>query len=63
LVGCRANPHSNNHHAHQTSACHGLARREFDISWITLKLPRAAGLVWGARGAKLDSQLLERKAA
>ena len=28
----------NNHHAHPTSARHGLAWYEFDISWITLKL-------------------------
>src|SRR5271165_2971211 len=27
----------NNHHAHPTSARHGLAWYEFDISWITLK--------------------------
>ena len=53
----------NNHHAHQTSARHGLAWWEFDISWITLKLLRAVGLVWGVRVAKLDSQLLEQKAA
>jgi fatty-acid desaturase len=53
----------NNHHAHQTSARHGLAWWEFDISWITLKLLRAVGLVWGVRTAKLDAQVLEQKAA
>ena len=53
----------NNHHAHQTSARHGLAWYEFDISWITLKLMKATGLAWGIRTAKLDQQVLEQKAA
>ena len=53
----------NNHHAHPTSARHGLAWYEFDISWITLKLMKATGLAWGIRTAKLESQVLERKAA
>ena len=53
----------NNHHAHPTSARHGLAWWEFDISWITLKLLRAVGLVWGVRTAKLDSQVMAQKAA
>jgi fatty-acid desaturase len=53
----------NNHHAHQTSARHGLAWWELDISWITLKMLRAVGLVWGVRVAHLDSQVLEQKAA
>ena len=53
----------NNHHAHQTSARHGLAWWEIDISWITLKLLRAVGLVWGVRTAKLDSLRAEQKAA
>jgi fatty-acid desaturase len=34
----------NNHHAHPTSARHGLAWYEFDISWISLKLLKAFGL-------------------
>jgi fatty-acid desaturase len=53
----------NNHHAHQTSARHGLAWYEFDISWITLKLMKLTGLVWGVRTARLDAQVLEQKAA
>ena len=53
----------NNHHAHQTSARHGLVWWEVDISWITLKLLRAVGLVWGVRTAKVDSQILEQRAA
>jgi len=53
----------NNHHAHQTSARHGLAWHELDISWLTLKLMRAVGLAWGIRVAKLDSALPQAKAA
>ena len=39
----------NNHHAHPVSARHGLAWYEFDISWITLKLFRALGIVWDVK--------------
>ena len=54
----------NNHHAHQTSARHGLTWYEFDISWITLKMLRAVGLVWGVRTAKWNQAVHEeRKAA
>ncbi len=52
----------NNHHAHPTSARHGLAWWEFDISWITMKLLRAIGLIKHVRVAKIDRALL-RKAA
>jgi stearoyl-CoA desaturase (Delta-9 desaturase) len=53
----------NNHHAHPTSARHGLAWWEFDISWITLKLLRAVGIAKHVRVAKVDSVVLHRKAA
>ena len=43
----------NNHHAHPVSARHGLAWYEFDISWITLKLFNAIGIV-GPEGRKVD---------
>ena len=43
----------NNHHAHPVSARHGLAWYEFDISWITLKLFRALGVVCDLKVAKL----------
>jgi stearoyl-CoA desaturase (delta-9 desaturase) len=52
----------NNHHAHPTSARHGLAWYEFDISWITLKLLMAFGIAKQVRVAKID-QVLEREAA
>jgi len=42
----------NNHHAHQTSARHGMMWYEFDISWLTLKLLKSVGLVWGVRLVK-----------
>jgi stearoyl-CoA desaturase (delta-9 desaturase) len=53
----------NNHHAHPTSARHGLAWYEFDISWITLKMLKAAGIATQIRVAKIDERLAEREAA
>jgi stearoyl-CoA desaturase (delta-9 desaturase) len=53
----------NNHHAHPTSARHGLAWYEFDISWITLKLMRRVGLAKRIRVAKITSQVPEQQAA
>jgi fatty-acid desaturase len=52
----------NNHHAHPTSARHGLAWYEFDPTWIALKLLRAVGLVWDIRVAKI-SRTAEEEAA
>ncbi len=46
----------NNHHAHPTSARHGLAWYEFDPTWLSLKLLRAVGLVWDVRVARLSEQ-------
>lgn len=53
----------NNHHAHPTSARHGLAWYEFDPSWITLKLLRALGIARAVRVAKVTSAIREREAA
>jgi len=53
----------NNHHAHPTSARHGLAWYEFDPSWLTLKLLRAVGIAKNIRVAKLTQPLPEREAA
>jgi stearoyl-CoA desaturase (delta-9 desaturase) len=44
----------NNHHAHPTSARHGLAWYEFDVTWIELKLLETLGLVWKVRVARLS---------
>jgi stearoyl-CoA desaturase (delta-9 desaturase) len=53
----------NNHHAHPTSARHGLAWYEFDISWITLKMMKAFGIAKQVRVAKIDAVVAEREAA
>jgi fatty-acid desaturase len=53
----------NNHHAHPTSARHGLAWYEFDISWITLKMLKAIGVAKEIRVARIDAVLAEREAA
>ncbi len=53
----------NNHHAHPTSARHGLAWYEFDISWITLKLMKVIGLAKDVRVAKINAMVQEEKAA
>ena len=43
----------NNHHAHPTSARHGLAWYEFDFNWIGISTLRALGLAWDVRSAKI----------
>ncbi len=53
----------NNHHAHPTSARHGLAWYEFDPSWLTLKMLKFFGIVKAMRVAKTTSALAEREAA
>jgi fatty-acid desaturase len=53
----------NNHHAHPTSARHGLAWYEFDPTWLELKLLRAVGLVWDVRTAKASQSPKEEIAA
>jgi fatty-acid desaturase len=53
----------NNHHAHQTSARHGMLWYEFDISWLTLKLLKSVGLVWGVRLVKPEVLAREQNAA
>ena len=53
----------NNHHAHPTSARHGLAWYEFDPSWILIKFLRAFGIVKSVHVAKVDSAFSLKKAA
>jgi len=54
----------NNHHAHPTSARHGLAWYEFDPSWLLLKVLRSVGLVRAVQVAKINREpLAEQKAA
>jgi stearoyl-CoA desaturase (Delta-9 desaturase) len=53
----------NNHHAHPTSARHGLAWYEFDPSWITIKVLKFFGIAKSIRVAKVSSSIQEREAA
>jgi len=53
----------NNHHAHQTSARHGMLWYEFDISWLTLKILKSVGLVWGVRLVKPEVLARQQEAA
>jgi len=43
----------NNHHAHPTSARHGLAWYEFDLNWMAISTMRAVGLAWDVKVAKI----------
>jgi fatty-acid desaturase len=43
----------NNHHAHPTSARHGLAWYEVDFNWMGISVLRAIGLVWDVKVAKI----------
>ena len=53
----------NNHHAHPTSARHGLVWYEFDASWIQLKMLKFLGVARSIRVASVKSALLDREAA
>jgi stearoyl-CoA desaturase (delta-9 desaturase) len=43
----------NNHHAHPTSARHGLAWYELDINWIFIRTLQALGLAWDIKLARI----------
>jgi stearoyl-CoA desaturase (delta-9 desaturase) len=53
----------NNHHAHPTSARHGLAWYEFDPSWLQLKTLKLLGVISEVKVAKLPTTEAEQKAA
>ena len=53
----------NNHHAHPTSARHGLAWYEFDPSWIQIKILKFLGIAKSVRVAKVTTALVQREAA
>ena len=53
----------NNHHAHPTSARHGLAWYELDQSWILIQALKFLGLAKNVRVASVDAGLAEEKAA
>jgi len=43
----------NNHHAHPTSARHGLAWYEFDLNWVFISLLKSVGWAWDVKVAKI----------
>ncbi len=53
----------NNHHAHPTSARHGLAWYELDITWLHVWLLRAVGVARGVKVARVAQPLIGREAA
>jgi stearoyl-CoA desaturase (Delta-9 desaturase) len=53
----------NNHHAHPTSARHGLAWYEIDFSWIQISILKAFGIATGVKVAKVHTAVPEREAA
>jgi stearoyl-CoA desaturase (delta-9 desaturase) len=53
----------NNHHAHPTSARHGLAWYEFDPSWIQIKVLKFLGIAKSVSVAKVTAAMAEREAA
>ena len=53
----------NNHHAHPTSARHGLTWYEIDFSWIQIKVLKLLGIARYIRVAKPTTPQLEQKAA
>jgi fatty-acid desaturase len=53
----------NNHHAHPTSARHGLAWYEFDLSWIQIKILKFFGIAKSVRIAKINSAVAKPEAA
>ena len=53
----------NNHHAHPTSARHGLAWYEFDLSWIQIRTLMLFRIAKSVRVAKINTALAEREAA
>jgi stearoyl-CoA desaturase (delta-9 desaturase) len=53
----------NNHHAHPSSARHGLTWYEVDLSWIQIKFLKALGIAKSIRVARPDSAIAECEAA
>ncbi len=49
----------NNHHAHPTSARHGLAWYELDIGWLHINLMKFLGIAKSVKVAKVASELPE----
>ena len=47
----------NNHHAHPTSARHGLAWYELDVNWIFISTLRRLNLAWDVKLAKIAQEV------
>jgi sn-1 stearoyl-lipid 9-desaturase len=47
----------NNHHAHPTSARHGLAWYEVDFNWLAIRALQSVGLAWNIKGPASDRPL------
>jgi len=53
----------NNHHAHPTSARHGLAWYELDITWLQIRLLELTGVAQAVKVAKVTDVEEQREAA
>jgi fatty-acid desaturase len=53
----------NNHHAHPTSARHGLAWYEFDLTWIQIWVLKSLGIAKNVKVASVKEPLIVDKAA
>jgi stearoyl-CoA desaturase (delta-9 desaturase) len=53
----------NNHHAHPTSARHGLAWYELDMTWIGIRCMRALGLAKSVKVAQLPPSARDQESA
>ena len=47
----------NNHHAHPTSAAHGLAWYEIDVNYLNIRLFELLGLAWNVQRVSIDAPL------
>ena len=47
----------NNHHAHPTSAAHGLAWYELDVNYLHIRALELTGLAWDVRRVRTDTAL------
>jgi len=53
----------NNHHAHPTSARHGLAWYELDITWLQIRFLQLVGIARSVKVAKVNEVIVEQEAA
>jgi stearoyl-CoA desaturase (delta-9 desaturase) len=49
----------NNHHAHPTSARHGLAWYEIDLNWMGITTLKWLGLAWDIKVAKIRQPMVD----